>query len=154
MLDYALFSLWFTVIHIGSYTAAGALALGISGELYRGPDRLLDYLRDMSDDGESNRVGKFFLPAQILRGLLMSVVLYPVMGLLGDISFVLRFLFLAGLMLIYTDVASSDPFPHNIEGFVYMRDKYLKGDQVWKLYVEIVIYSVIFGLLASWLLFR
>ena len=153
-MDYVWFSLWFTVIHVGSYTAAGALALGISGGLYRGPDRLLDFLRDMSDDAESGRVGKLFLPAQILRGLLMSIVLYPVMGLLGDVSFVLRFLFLAGLMLVYTDVASGDPFPHNIEGFVYMREKYLKGDQVWKLYVEIVIYSIVFGLVASWVLFR
>ncbi len=65
----------------------------------------------------------------------------------------LRFLFLAGLMFIFTDVASAVPFPHNIEGFVYMKDRYLSGDQLWKLYVETAVYSIIFGLLPSWLLF-
>lgn len=152
-MEYLLFSFWFIIIHTVSYTIAGVLALRISGDLYRGENRLLDFMRDMSNEDESKRVQKYFIPTQLLRGLLMSLVLYPVLGLLGDLSFALRFAFMAGLMFIFTDFASAVPFANNLEGFVYMKERYLKKDQFWKLYFEMIIYSLILGLLTSWLLF-
>jgi len=155
-MEYFLFSLGFTLIHLGVYTIAGMAALNISRDLYEGEQRLLDFLSDMSTKGEkdeSGRVKRLFLPAQLLRGLLMSLVLYPVLPLLGDISFAGRFAFFFGLMFIYTDFAGAVPFPHNIEGFVYMRSQYLKKDKTWKLYFEIVLYSMLFALFAAWLLF-
>lgn len=125
-MEYLFFSVWFTLIHSAVYTAAGALALRLSKDLYEEKKRLLDYLNDMSVEAENKHVAKWFLPAQLLRGLLMSVVLYPILGLLGDLSFGLRFAFLAGLMFFYTDLASAVPFPNNIEGFVYLKKRYLK----------------------------
>jgi hypothetical protein len=83
----------------------------------------------------------------------MSIVLFPILGLLGDLNFFLRFLFLGGLMLVFTDMASASPFTHNIEGFVYLQPKYLRKKAIVKLYLEMLIYSVIFGLLAGWFLF-
>jgi hypothetical protein len=83
----------------------------------------------------------------------MSLVLYPVLPMLGGISFAGRFVFFFGLMFIYTDFAGAVPFPHNIEGFVYMRSQYLKKGKTWKLYFEIVLYSMLFALFAAWLLF-
>lgn len=146
-MEYILFSLWFTLVHTGTYTLAGMAALNISRDLYEGEQRLLDFLIDMSE-------GKtLFLPAQLLRGLLMSLVLYPVMPLLGDISFAARFAFFFGLMFIYTDFAGAVPFPHNIEGFVYMKSRYLQKKMVWKLYFEIIIYSLLFAFFVAWLLF-
>ncbi len=152
-MEYLLFSVWFTVIHTAVYTAAGAVALKLSKDLYEEKNRLLDYLNDMSVEMENKHVAKWFLPAQLLRGLLMSVVLYPVLGLLGDLTFGLRFAFLAGLMFVYTDFASAVPFPNNIEGFVYLKKRYLKKEIFWKLYLEMILYSLAFGGLVSWLLF-
>src|SRR6056297_2037817 len=152
-MEYILFSLWFTLIHIGAYTIAGMAALNLSRDLYEGEKRLLDFLSDMSEGGENTRVKRLFLPAQLLRGVLMSLVLYPVVPLLGGISFGGRFAFLLGLMFIYTDFAGAVPFPHNIEGWVYMRSRYLRKDRLWKLYFEILIYSLLFAGLTAWLLF-
>ncbi|MFP4006248.1 MAG: hypothetical protein ACLFUR_06020 [Candidatus Hadarchaeia archaeon] len=82
----------------------------------------------------------------------MSVVLYPILDSLGELSFALRFAFFAGLMFIYTDLASAAPFI-NIEGFVYLKKQYVQKEAFWKIELEMVIYSILFGLLAAWLLF-
>lgn len=147
------FSLGFTLIHIAAYMLAGMLAFRISHDLYNGQQRLLDFITDMSEGGESGRVKKLFLPAQLLRGVLMSLVLYPVLPFLGEISFGGRFVFLFGLMFIYSDFASAVPFPHNIEGWVYLKSRYLQKNRLWKLYFEIVIYSLLFAGFSAWLLF-
>jgi hypothetical protein len=152
-MQYLIFSFWFTVIHAGAYVLAGLIALKISSNIYRGENRHADFIRDMSDPVESKHVQKFFFPAQILRGVIMSIVLYPIIGSLADISFGSRFLFLAGLMFIYTEISSAVPFPTNIEGFVYMKERYLKSGAVWKFWTEITLYSVLFGLFAAWFLF-
>jgi len=52
------FSLWFTLIHVLSYTLAGMLALRISNDIYEGKSRMMDYLRDMSNEKESKHVQK------------------------------------------------------------------------------------------------
>ncbi|MFW6368860.1 MAG: hypothetical protein ACOCZ9_03890 [Spirochaetota bacterium] len=100
------FVLGFTVIHAVAYTLAGMIALKVSPDMYRQKDRLLDYLRDMSDETESAHVTRWFFPAQILRGVLLAVVLLPIIGLLGEISFAARCAFFAGLLIVYTDFAS------------------------------------------------
>ena len=148
-LDYLMFSCLFIAIHTASYLLAGVLALRISGDLYEERNRVLDFLRDMSDPEESGHVSRYFIPAQLLRGLLMSVVLYPILGPLGELSYPLQFAFFAGLMFVFTDFACAVPFPNNIEGLVYMKRRYLKRKFFWKLYLETAIYSVLFGLLAG-----
>jgi hypothetical protein len=153
VVNYLIFSLGFIFFHILSYTIAGALALKFSKDVYEEQNRLVDFLRDMSDEEEKKYVAKWFLPAQILRGFLMSVVLYPVLGVLNGIGFLPGFLFVAGLMLVFSDLASASPFTHNIEGFVYLKPVYLRKKAILKLYSETVIYSVMFGLLVSWFLF-
>ena len=152
-MEYLQFSFWFVVIHIFSYTVAGAVALKISGDLYRGENRLLNFIRDMDDSRESSHVQKYFIPAQVFRGLLMSIDFYPILGVIGEISFLYIFLFVAGLMFLFTDFASAIPFPNNIEGFVYIKKRYLKKEFFWKLYFEMIVYSLIFAFLfASFLI--
>ncbi len=56
-------------------------------------------------------------------------------------------------MFVYTDLAAAVPFSHNLEGFVYLKSRYVKRDLLWKLYLEMVIYSLIFGAAAGWFLF-
>ena len=77
-MKYLVFTLWFTLIHIVSYSVAGMFALKISKDIYESKSRLMDYLRDMSDNGESKHVQKLCLPGQIVRGILLSVVLFPI----------------------------------------------------------------------------
>lgn len=141
------------LVHTGAYFIAGILAYRISRDLYHGENRLLDFLKDMSNESENARVAKLTLPMQLVRGLLLSIVLYPIIGLLGDLSYILRFVFLAGLMFVYTDFASAIPFPHNIEGLIYLKERYLKKSAFWKLQFEMIVFSLLFGLVSSWILF-
>ena len=152
-MEYLTFSLLFTLIHILSYTLAGMLALRISKDIYEGKSRLMDYHRDMSDDAESKHVHKWFIPGQILRGLLLSIILYPVLGSLGELAFVMRYAFFAGLMFVYTHVACAAPCPDNIEGFVYMKKRYITKSSFFKFQFEMIIYSLLFGFVASYFLF-
>jgi hypothetical protein len=84
-MEYIKFSLLFMLVHTGAYFIAGMLAYRISHDLYHGENRLLDFLKDMSDESENARVAKLTLPLQLVRGLLLSIVLYPIVGLLGDL---------------------------------------------------------------------
>ena len=152
-MQYLIFSLWFTLIHVLSYMIAGMLALRISKDIYDGKSRLMDYLRDMSDEKESKNVHRWFIPGQIVRGLLLSIVLYPILLPLGDLSFGVRFLFFAGLMFVYTHVACAAPCPDNIEGLIYMKDRYIKKPSFFKFQFEMAIYSLLLGFLVSFFLF-
>jgi len=152
-MQYLIFSLWFTLIHVLSYMIAGMLALRISKDIYDGKSRLMDYLRDMSDEKESKNVHRWFIPGQIVRGLLLSIVLYPILLPLGDLSFGVRFLFFAGLMFVYTHVACAAPCPDNIEGLIYMKERYIKKPSFFKFQFEMAIYSLLLGFLVSFFLF-
>jgi hypothetical protein len=146
------FVLWFTLIHTVAYVLAGVVALSISKDLYEHRNRHLDFLRDMGDADENRKVQRAFLPAQLVRGVLMGLVLVPIVGALGEMTTVLRFGFLAALTFVYLEVASSIPFPTNIEGRVYLKDRYRSFPSVWKLYLEAVLYSVMLAGALTWLL--
>jgi hypothetical protein len=152
--QYVWFSLGFFVIHLGAYVIAGVLTQTWSKDIYHGPDALLaPVLRDVSEEDERLRQGKLMLPAQLVRALLMSVVLYPLIEPLGGLDYPVRFAVLGGLMLIYADLASASPFPNTIEGLVYLRSRFIDASAFWRLQSEAVIYSVLFGAVAAWLLF-
>jgi len=152
-MEYLVFSALFAVIHTVSYTVAGMIALPLSKSVYEGPGRLLDYLKDMADPQEKQSVQRRVLPMQLVRGVLLSVVIYPILGPVGELSFLLRFLFFGGLVFVYTDLASADPFPCNIEGYVYIKDRYRSSSTFAKMQAEMLIYSVLFGLAVSAFLF-
>jgi len=132
-----------------SYIVSGVLALKISKDIYESKNRHCNFLRDMSDPEESKHVQIMFLPAQILRGLLMSIVLFPILNTIRELPFILKFTFFGGLMFIYTHLAAVSPFIDNIEGFVYFKKNYLIKKYLLKFQMEMVIYSILFGLLMS-----
>ena len=152
-MEYFRLSIWFVLIHTFSYIFAGALALKISKDIYESKDRLMDYVRDMSNPKEKGHVGKWFLPAQLLRGLLMSFILYPIIIPLGELSFGMSFLFFFGLVFIFTHIACAAPCSDNIEGFVYLKERYLNKTMFFKFQFEMIIYSSLFGLLVSLIIF-
>lgn len=153
MIEYLRFSLIFMVIHAGAYMIAGALIFHVSADIYTGKTRLMDYLNDMSVQEEYGHVTRWFLPGNLLRGLLLSIVLYPILAPLADLDTIFRFLFFFGLMFIYTHLGSAAPCPDNIEGLVYMKKKYLSRLSFLKFQLEMLLYSLIFAAAATWLLF-
>lgn len=155
-MDYVLFTLGFTAIHVVIYTLAGTLALRVPGvrACYGGAGALFGaFMRDIDDPDEANRVARLMVPAQLLRGVLLAVVLLPVLGALDDLSLPLRFAFFAGLFFVYADFGSAIPFANTIEGLVYLKKRFVRPSVFFGIQVEAVIYSVTSGFLIAWLLF-
>jgi len=148
-LNYIKFVLLFVLVHGVSYTVAGVIALRISKDIYENKSRLCDFLRDMADEKENDRVASYFLPAQVIRGVLMAVVLFPVLNPVIGLSLIMKFLFFAGLMFVFTHIAAVSPFMDNIEGLVYMKDKYIQLKSFFKFQLEMIVYSVLFSLIMS-----
>lgn len=152
-MEYIGFSVWFMVIHCAAYVLAGVFALKISKDLYEGKNRKVDYLRDMSDPVESAHVKKWFFPAQLVRGLLLSLIAYPVLDYLSGAAFFPRFAFFFLLLFLGTHIACAAPCSDNIEGGVYLKEKYLRKGTFFKFQTEMIIYSTLAASAASWLLF-
>jgi hypothetical protein len=151
---YVWFSLGFFAVHLGAYVVAGVLTQTWSKDIYHGPEALLaPVLRDVSEEDERRRQGRLMVPAQLVRALLMSVVLYPLIEPLGGLDYPVRLAVLGGLMLVYADVASASPFPNTVEGLVYLRSRFITPSAFWRLQSEAVIYSLLFGAVAAWVLF-
>ncbi len=151
-MEYIKFSLFFILAHGLSYIIAGVIALQISKDIYKNKNRHCDFLRDMADESEKQHVSKLFLPAQIIRGLLMAVVLFPFIRDIYALSSVLQFVFFSSLMFIYTHFAAVSPFIDNIEGFVYFKKEYIKKNFFLKFQLEMIIYSILFGILMTYLM--
>ncbi len=129
---------------------AGAIDFKLAQEMYSGKDRLYkSFFRDMEDEQESNRIAKLLFPSQLIRSLLMSVVLYPVLPFLKELSFFLQFAFMAGLVFVYADFSSAIPFSNTIEGLVYLKKEFVQKKVFWTIQLEAIIYSLLFGLLSA-----
>ena len=154
MIEYISFSLLFFVIHLVCYVIAGIIDLQLAKKVYSGKNRLFkSFFRDMDDKKESNRIGLLLIPYQFIRAILMSVVLYPVLPFIKELSFAMQFIFMASLMFVYADFASAIPFSNTIEGIVYLKKEFVRKRIFWTIQLESVLYSVLFGLLAAWILF-
>lgn len=145
-MEYIKFILFFILAHTVSYTIAGAIALSISKDIYESKSRHCDFLRDMSDEEESKYVSIYFIPAQILRGALMAIILFPLLSSIATLSFGMSIIFFSSLMFVYTHIAAASPFIDNIEGYVYFKKDYLMKKYFIKFQLEMVLYSILFGL--------
>lgn len=83
----------------------------------------------------------------------MSVVLYPVLPFIKELSFAMQFIFMASLMFVYADFAGAIPFSNTIDGIVYLKKEFVRKRIFWTIQLEAVLYSVLFGLLSAWMLF-
>ncbi len=153
-MEYVKFSLLFFVIHFACYIFAGVIDYQLAKSVYAGKNRLFKaFFRDMDNPRESMRIARLLIPSQLLRAMLMSAVLYPILPFLGELSFGWQFVFMGSLMLIYADVACAVPFANTIEGLVYLQKAIVAPRVFWTIQLEAVIYSSLFGLGAAWLLF-
>ena len=153
MKDYIVFSLLFFVIHFVCYIIAGVIDLQLAKKVYSGKNRLFkSFFRDMEDEKESKRIAKLLIPSQFTRAIFMSVVLYPILPFLKNLTFEIQFIFMASLMFVYADFASAIPFSNTIEGIVYLKKEFVTKRVFWTIQLEAILYSILFGLLSAWIL--
>lgn len=153
MSTYIVFSLMFFVIHFVCYMIAGLIDLQLAKKFYSGKNRLYrSFFRDVDDENENKRITKLLIPTQFIRAILMSVVLYPILPFLMELSFGMKFIFMSSLMFIYADFASAVAFSNTIEGFLYLKKEYVEKKVFWIIQFEAILYGVLFGLLSAWLL--
>lgn len=153
MSTYIIFSLLFFVIHFVCYMIAGYIDLQLAKKMYSGKNRLYkSFFRDMDDEKESKRITKILIPSQFIRAIAMSIVLYPILPFLGELSFGMQFIFMASLMFVYADFASAIPFSNTIEGIVYLKKEFVVKRVFWTIQFEAILYSIMFGLLSAWIL--
>jgi len=117
------FVLLVALAHAVTYFVVGALAFALlTHGLYEGADPLFgSYLRTPGETQLWQHVTTWFLPAQLLRGVLLGLALSPFLPLLGRWSAWQRTVAIAGLYLVFGFWAAALAAPGNIEGLVYLR---------------------------------
>jgi hypothetical protein len=108
---------------VTTYFLAGAVFYPLlTKPYYEGPNPIFAvFLRTEADMGLFAHVVNWFLPAEILRGILIAALLYPLYDTLKAWPFLKRFLYLASLYLVLGFWAATVPAPGTLEGMVYMR---------------------------------
>ena len=122
--------IWFVLIvavaHALTYFVVGALAFAtLTHVLYEGADPLfVSYLRTPGESQLWQHVTAWFLPAQLLRGVLIGLALSPFLPLMRRWSVRQRPVAVAGLYLVIGFWAAAVAAPGNIEGLVYLRPEF------------------------------
>jgi len=109
--------------HVTTYFLAGAVAYPLlTKKFYEGPNPIFQpFMRTPAEPELWRHVVGWFLPAQILRGVLIAAALYPLFDTLKAWSFRKRFLLIAALYIMLGFWAATVAAPGTLEGLVYMR---------------------------------
>lgn len=150
MKKFLLFALTVILAHTVTYLIVGGFAYPLlTKPFYEGSNPVFTaFMRSPAEPDVWQFVMKWFIPAQILRGLLMAIVLYPFYDLLQEWSFGKRFLSLAGLYLIFGYWAAAVAAPGTIDGVVYMRQEYLGTHLIVQ--PEIIVQGLAFAAWVAW----
>ena len=111
------------VAHVVTYFILGALAYQLlTKQFYEGANPIFSaFMRTPAERHLWNHVLIWFIPGQILRGLLIAAVLYPFFDTLKQWGLRKRFLSIAGLYIVLGFWASTVAAPGTIDGTIYMR---------------------------------
>ncbi|MBI1940300.1 MAG: hypothetical protein HYS33_02195, partial [Acidobacteria bacterium] len=109
--------------HVLTYFIVGAIAYQLlTKDFYVGPDPIFKaFMRTEAEPDLWAHVMRWFLPAQVLRGILIAAVLYPFFDTLNGWPFSKRFLSISSLYVVLGCWAATVAAPGTIEGMVYMR---------------------------------
>ena len=120
------FALKVIIAHTVTYFIVGAIAYQVlTKPLYIGEHAVMStFMRTEAEPEIWRHVMIWFLPAQVMRGLLMSLALFPFLDTLISWNLTKRFLAIAGVYLIFGFWASAVAAPGTIEGFVYLRPEF------------------------------
>ena len=111
------------IAHVVTYFIVGAFAYQfLTKKFYVGANPIFStFMRTQSEPDMWSHVMTWFIPGQILRGLLIAAVLYPFFDTLKQWDFWRRFLSIAGVYLVLGFWASTVAAPGTIDGIIYMR---------------------------------
>ncbi len=112
-----------TVAHVLTYFLFGALAYALLTKgFYVGDNPVFaTFMRTEREPELWRHVMKWFLPAQVLRGILIAAVLYPFLDVFKTWAYGKRLVSIAGLYLVLGFWASAVAAPGTIDGLVYLR---------------------------------
>jgi hypothetical protein len=117
------FALKVVVAHTVSYFVVGSVAyLTLTREFYEGSRPLFaGFMRTPADPALWAHPMRWFLPAQVARGLILAAVIWPFVPTLRAWRLPRRAAALAGLYLGIGFWAAAVAAPGTLEGFVYLR---------------------------------
>ena len=142
-----------TVAHVVSYFVVGAIAYPLlTKTFYEGNDPVFStFMRTPAQPELWKHVMTWFLPGQVLRGLLIAAVLYPFSDALKAWRWCKRFLSISGLYLVLGFWASAVAAPGTIDGLIYLRPEITPSVHLM-VQPEIIMQGLILGAwLALWM---
>jgi hypothetical protein len=112
-----------TAVHVLSYLVVGAFAYNLlTKAFYVGANPIFaTFMRTEENPLLWRHAMAWQIPAQILRGLLIAIALYPFYDTLMGWTYQKRFLSIAAIYILIGCWASAAPAPGTIEGMVYLR---------------------------------
>lgn len=151
MKRFAQFALKVTTAHVLTYFVAGAAAYAfLTHEFYIGQNPIFaTFMRTEAEPGLWAHVMRWFLPGQILRGLLLAIALYPFLPTIEGWPFCKRLGSIAGLYLIIGCWAAATASPGTIEGLIYLRPEITMRAHLL-VQPEIIVQSVAMAALIAW----
>ncbi len=143
------------VAHLVTYFILGAVAYQLfTQQFYEGANPVFaTFMRTPAEPKLWSHVMTWFIPGQILRGLLIGAVLYPFFETLKSWNFWRRFLSIAGLYIVLGFWASSVAGPGTIDGVIYMRPEITSYAHLM-VQPEIIIQGLALGALVAWWVVR
>jgi hypothetical protein len=142
-----------TIAHVVSYVVVGAAAYHLlTQQFYEGSDAVFStFMRTPAEPELWTHALTWFIPGQLLRGLLIAAVLYPFFDTLQAWGFSRRFLSIAGLYLVLGYWASAVAAPGTIDGLIYLRPEITPYAHLM-VQPEIVVQGLILGAwVARWM---
>jgi hypothetical protein len=142
-----------TVAHVVSYFVVGAMAYQLlTRSFYEGSNPIFStFMRTPAEPELWKHVMTWFIPGQVLRGVLIAVVLYPFFDTLKAWRWHKRFLSITGLYLVLGYWASAVAAPGTIDGLIYLRPEITPYAHLM-VQPEIVVQALILGAwVASWM---
>ncbi len=111
------------LVHLVTYFIVGAIAYQfLTQQFYEGANPIFAvFMRTPSEPKLWSHVTTWFIPGQILRGLLIGAVLCLFFNTLKGWNFWRRFLSISSLYLVFGFWASAVAAPGTIDGAIYMR---------------------------------
>jgi hypothetical protein len=149
-----LFIIKSTAIYAFAYLIIGGIAYQlITKQFYIGGDPIFaGFLRNEANPAEWAHTTIWLVPALLLRGALISIVLLPFVEALSEMAFAKRVAVLFSLMFVLIHLAAAAPSPSNIEGLVYMKPQFIGIGPFLLTQPEMLFQCLIFAAGLSWVI--
>jgi hypothetical protein len=137
------------VAHVVTYIGVGVLAYVFLTHQFFEPEGLAaQVMRTPADPHLWSHVTRWMLPAQVLRGLLIALVLFPFVPTLLAWGYWKRATALVGLYVVLGQWASTVAGSGTIEGWLVLRPEFTEPRIVWGAMAEGLVQGTT---LAAWL---